>query len=155
VKAARDVNDVLQDFLGLADKTVITENRVDLSPAERAGMERKEASGSIIKGATLGVKTVDGKRKRVISINGKEADARTLPHELIHAYTREATPELRDRLSKSMGLANSGDASWDAPAFKSRTGKGINAHEKLAEYWAEYLSRDNGKILVWRLLLFL
>jgi hypothetical protein len=143
VKAERDVNSVLRKFLGLDGKILVTGSRADLSAAERAEMERTEALGGIIKGAALGVKTVGGKQRRVIYIDGKEADAATLPHEMIHAYTREAAPEQRDRLSKAMGLADSAEESWAALSFKSRTGKDINAHEKLAEYWEDYLARDN------------
>jgi hypothetical protein len=142
-KAEGEVYGVLQDLLGLRGRVDVVKDAGEIGQVHPADQEKLEGLRDVIKGAT--VRRADNGRL-VIYINDRLADATTLAHELIHAYTREASPELRERLSKAMGLADGSESAWEELSFKSRDGKDINAHEKLAEYWEDYLSRKNSLI---------
>jgi hypothetical protein len=109
-------------------------------------MEAKAAAGFAVKG--LSVKADPETGRSVLYIDGAKADATTLPHELMHKYREFASPDMVNRLSAALGLRDSSDGAWLEEAFDDRTGKRkINAHEKLAEYWEDYLAGgDNAAI---------
>jgi hypothetical protein len=118
------------------------ENENGIPPSVQAEINKKRKEGFEVPG--LSFKTED--RRLAVYLDGKKQNAATLPHEMIHTFARDAAPEMRDRLSAAMGLPDSSEAAWKAEGFTSRTGRKINAREKLAEYWEDYLSKRRGNI---------
>jgi hypothetical protein len=142
IEAERSIKQTLEELLGIKNKVEYVENEKNLPPSVQAEINKQRKEGFEVPG--LMFKREDG--RFTVYMDGKKQTPLTLPHELLHVFVMSAAPEMKDRLSKAMGLADSSESAWTAESFTSRTGRKINAHEKLAEYWEDYLSKRRRNI---------